>query len=191
MIWLASTTQKSFVTEQSLTLSTAVDCPKFWLCRFPQLRHLSLMGNSFSRGCSDEPILSFLNAHPSIDDLTWHPLNSESQLALGSLPNIRRLHTNNDFALSILEDPTKRSLECISRVFANPSTLTALRRAGGQSMRELHVGQYDTLASIHRLAEIFPALRVLKITKFGPTVRTGRHSQCNLVCAFVVLSECY
>lgn len=48
-------------------------------------------------------------------------------------------------------------------------------------MRELAIGQYDTIQSVHRLADLFPGLTTLDITKFGTPDRSRDHSGYTLV----------
>jgi hypothetical protein len=99
------------------------------------------------------------------------------------LPCVKQLTTSNEFALSIMQDAQvfQRRIDRVSRIFVDQATLPVLEKMRGLGVRELAIGQYDTLQSVRQLAEIFPNLTMLDITKFGPPDRSHYHSAYTLV----------
>lgn len=68
----------------------------------------------------------------------------------------------------------QRRIDQVSRIHVDQTSLPILAKAKGLALRELAVGQYDTLESIYQLAEIFPDLTLLDIAKFGSPGRRHR-----------------
>ncbi|RDB17626.1 hypothetical protein Hypma_001061 [Hypsizygus marmoreus] len=168
---------------QSLSISFAIESPAFWQCKLPQLRRLSITGNIFSRSYSDDSVLRFLETHPSLEDLIWHPRDMESSLAPGSLPNLRRLETTHDFAMTLLQDGLveERRLERLGCIQLDESTWECLERnLNGLALRELSIGSYDRLESLHSLASKFPTLTTLDIKAFGTVERSGLRSRYSM-----------
>ena len=172
---------KSLCAYQSLTISVPIESQSFWECRFPQLQTLALSG--YSRYFHDEPILRFLEAHQTLEDVKWYPLYSDSRLFPGSLCNIKRLTTTSDFPLSILQDSTvpRHHLERVFRISLDQTSLHILEKLKGSGLRELAISHYDKLESIHHLAELFPELTVLDVTRFGPLDHGAAHVIYTLV----------
>ncbi|TFK62672.1 hypothetical protein BDN72DRAFT_377966 [Pluteus cervinus] len=188
---------------QTLSLSTIPVSPDFWSYRFTHLRRLNLSGNSIFHNRSDDEVLEFLEAHPSIEDLTWFPCDMDSKLCSGSLPGLKRLISGHEFALSLVQDrigAEPRAFDCLSRLIIDPLTLQSLAPTplgglgdseaegggtqggggGGGCLKELHVLTYDAIESIHRLSELYPTLQVLDIKGFGPQDRSDGHASYSL-----------
>jgi hypothetical protein len=83
--------------------------PIFNRCRWPNLRVLSLLIYSDGR-LHSEAFSTFLDAHPTIEDLEWEYLPPGS-LVEGSLPRLRNLRGRDDTSaiVNILSDRSLKS----------------------------------------------------------------------------------
>jgi hypothetical protein len=137
-------------------------------CNFTCLRKLVLTLQAGATSRIDTSRAQFIQAHPTIEDLQWYPVSSVT-LAPGSLPNLRRLSTTAQLALSILSDQTDppRPLEYIHGLYVNPETISGLEGVHGGTLRELRIAQYDDLQSLSKLAELFPSLTSLETPSYA------------------------
>ena len=110
----------------------------------------------------------FIEDHPTIEDLQWHPLRYFN-LAPGSLPAITRLDTTHDVAMSILLDPLPRPLSCLHGLVADWITAELLKSTVAGTVQSLSLASYEHLHSVSRLADTFPGLTSLWAPPFATT----------------------
>lgn len=123
----------------------------------------------------EEHIRQFLSEHPTIEDLHWHPKFTSAPLTCGTLPILKQLSTSVAFIPTVLS-ARNSTLESIGQLSLNARTLRLLEQMDGSKLRELYLWRYDFLTSIHRLAELLPALEVLGIPSLGiPNINDMAH----------------
>ena len=92
-------------------LELPLDLPTLASATFPELKSLRLFLQSGTRPHADKAWLHFLERHPSIEELSWHPIApictpNPNEL----LPNLKSLQTNEYF-FSALPTKAKKRLE--------------------------------------------------------------------------------
>lgn len=121
---------------------------------------------------TEQEIFNFLKLHPTIEELTWLPMDPPPRLEPGFLPNLKRIYSSHSFTMSILRDPfVKRKMECICQISIGPRTWQDLQSLDGKSVKELAIWRYDGMKTIEDLARVVPYVRILEIASFGiPTI---------------------
>jgi hypothetical protein len=155
---------------EALTLFFGYDSPSFASCFFPHLRKLSLFGDMCRcRSFDDTAVYAFLEAHVTIEQLTYYPICREVGLSPGSLPALKEITSNHNFAMSILQDITfcSRKMESIGRISLDLDTMPVLEMIDGSELQSLHIQKYDDIQMVHQVAKLFPSITVLEIAQFG------------------------
>lgn len=107
---------------------------------------------------------NFLKAHPTIEDLEWEYLAPEN-LSPESLPYLRCLRGMDDTQaiVDILTADSPRKLQSLGQIPLNPQYLKALESIAGPNLRKLELRFFESLVSLHKLAEMFPRLTWLQV----------------------------
>ncbi|TFK36142.1 hypothetical protein BDQ12DRAFT_687343 [Crucibulum laeve] len=149
-----------------------VDCPGFTSCHFPHLRKLYTVRirkesiANISTANLDAPMLAFLAAHPTIEDLRWYPLlHDHYGLSSGMLPKLRRIESHHGFILALLSVATSgtRTLESLSKIFLRADTFEYLENVDPTSLRELEVSFCGDNRLLPRVAAMFPNITRLTV----------------------------
>jgi len=158
---------------QELTLSFGYDSPSFGSCFFPRLRkvmlHGEMRGVHLDEELDEEPVLKFLEAHPTIEELSWYPFNPHSFLSAGSLPALKEISSTHAFTMEILRDATvpNRAMESVAQISLGPRTMKDLAKIDGSKLRELYIWRYDQIQMVHQVAKLLPNVTVLSMPGFG------------------------
>jgi hypothetical protein len=140
-------------------------------CSFPELTKLKLPLQSGAVQAIDSSRCRFIEEHPTIEDLFWHPIGVVS-LSPQSLPVLKRLSTSHQL-LGILEDVAyPRFIECLDVQSLGSHMFPNLKNLDRGRLRKLKLHSFGDLASIYQLAELFPALTWLSMPKY----RTPPHA---------------
>jgi hypothetical protein len=161
-------------------------------CHFPQLRKLAVepfVGPPAHVSLSG---VSFIEAHPTIEDLRWFP-PPQAVLAPGSLPALARLETTNDMATSILLDPLTRPrpLKELVGLVADSTTVERLKGTTVAIVETLRLASFDELHSVSKLGAIFPALKSLFAPPFATSTDPHDFTRCYYpeVCCVLIPSR--
>jgi hypothetical protein len=174
-----------------LELSFGYDSPSFASCFFPHLRKL-LLHDELCRCHSfdQESVFKFLERHPTIEQLVYHPVVLETRLGLspGSLPALRQISSGHRFTMSILRDTTvsRREMEAIGQISLGPNTMQDLENiaTSGSKLWALDIWNYDDIRMVYRVAELFPNIRILKMSRFGvPRGEMDESTVCPSFCS--------
>ena len=157
-------------------------------CSFPELTKLKLPLQSGAVQAIDSSRCRFIEEHPTIEDLFWHPIGVVS-LSPQSLPVLKRLSTSHQL-LGILEDVAyPRFIECLDVQSLGSHMFPNLKNLDRGRLRKLKLHSFGDLASIYQLAELFPALTWLSMPKY----RTPPHAigpiSLGLVCVLFLFSR--
>jgi hypothetical protein len=168
----------------------------FLLCgRWPQLRSLTLSNIWCSPHSGLDITATFLSSHTNLQilhvDISATPGADANQLILppDSLPHLRELKSNRDFANAILQCPCslnggRRPLEVIKGVRltgsgADDRFLRNLKTYGSDSVKRLELLGWHDAEDLKRLVECVPHLNWLDLGKrfIGPN-GTGTINTC-------------
>lgn len=134
--------------------------------RFPALRKCVLFTESElnSTPCIDESRVRFIEAHPTIEELSYFPIRDRS-LSPGSLPALKRLKTTPNMTYSILSDCTvpPRAIEVLEWLVLDDRTLKVLHNIHSEKLWKLHISSFGSLDSLCRLGDLLPGVTWLHV----------------------------
>ncbi|KAJ7066780.1 hypothetical protein B0H15DRAFT_872452 [Mycena belliarum] len=132
-------------------------------CKFPDLKRVNLFLQSGGVRSIDPCFVRFLDAHPTIEDLSWLPLGPV-YVSPRTLPALKRLRTNIQVA-GMLDCQLIESLDIYQ---LDPATLVELKNLQGGSVRQVKLHAFGELAALYELAELFPNLTWLSMpSRYG------------------------
>lgn len=136
-------------------------------CFFPKLRKVFFSGTAIG-GVSDDLVLNFIEAHNTIEELTWYP-STDIHISPGSLPAIKEILSTHEFTMSVLQDKSvpKKVLRSIGRISLDSTSMRDLEGIDGNHLQELYLWRYEKIQDIYRIAELFPTITTLEIPQLG------------------------
>ncbi|VDC02792.1 unnamed protein product [Peniophora sp. CBMAI 1063] len=121
-------------------------------------------------------IVTFLNAHPTIEMLRWATVPS-MPIPCSSLPALRQLSSPNSSFLAMLLSREKQGsvhLASMKDVPLNDELLPLLDAINQDTMRSLHLGSLDNFHTLRELAHYFPNLEELTLPRRGAWRENGQ-----------------
>lgn len=146
-------------------------------CTFPELSKLEFWTNSSTTVSRQtiEACISFVERHPTIEEIVLLSYTGVQPFKSDSLPMLKRLTAYHPIIEAvILEMRHSFTLEYISGLCASDRVLKYLDnlKVNRDSLKTLTVDGFDDLASVVKLAEIFPCLETLYVPQYGAGAHT-------------------
>lgn len=154
-------------------------------CHFPALKSLKLPLLSGSITSIDLSRTTFIESHPTIEELSWFPIGSV-EFTTDSIPSIRRLRTGRQVLEALEKQNTLRHIEYLDVLSFSSENLSNLHLLHRESLRMLKLHALGSLEGIHNLAEIFPNITWLSMPVVYMSPNTLRPCKINLVRACVI-----
>ncbi|KAF7323168.1 F-box domain-containing protein [Mycena chlorophos] len=140
----------------------------FESARLPHLRCLKINSLGTFGPAGELAAATFIERHPTIEELSWYPVDSNLRLQFGSLPRLKKLITGRAFASSLLSDSrNSRAFECLSQLTMDKATLDLLSTLDTSQLRDMRIWKFAGIESLHRLAEIAPHITLLEMPTLG------------------------
>jgi hypothetical protein len=145
-------------------------------CHFSGLKTLKMPLLSGTITSIDRSRTTFINNHPTIEELSWYPIGPV-EFSSDSLPSIKRLQAGRQ-VIEALEIPMgnplltdskspaekgTRRIEYLDVISIGPENLTGLTCLHRASLRMLNLRLIGSLESVHYLADVFPNITWLSL----------------------------
>ncbi|KAF9461068.1 hypothetical protein BDZ94DRAFT_1221963 [Collybia nuda] len=137
-------------------------------CHFPVLKTLKLRLLSGTISSIDQSRITFIENHPSIEELTWFPIGPVD-FSIDSIPSIRRLKAGRQVLDALEKQNIVRHIEYLDILSLSSEDILSLHLLHRESLRMLKLHALGTLEGIYNLAQTFPNITWLSM----PAVHLG------------------